>query len=424
INPVHLRRFGYPEVERLAPKGWAKIFEIAIANSRPEPYGRNSNLAYKLMTFPLKRAEQMSLAGELPTDYEKRVDVLQELLRAGTRRANEEMMGIITPGQRRKRDVTAIVVLAAIAVTFGLIFRKVFKLFTPPAAEGFEQAKWQFRRYAWAYLLLVPAAATILIWKYVPLARGSIMAFQDYRLLRETSWVWVENFGDLLWDNFWWRSVWNALRYSFLVISMTFLPPIVLAILLQEVPRGRLLFRTVFYLPAVTTGLVTIILWKQFYEPNEYGVLNTLVLKIPAIAFLALGVVLLLIALAFVRRMLYHGMRLAAWLFALAGAAMLITCAGLAKPILLPTGSVTAERLVQSWPAGVFVAAVAAAIWAVTVPVRRLWRRGRTTAAGMLAIAAAAGLAGLAAGLLSDLPGATTSAWRALAEMAPRLLQR
>ena len=51
-----------------------------------------------------------------------------------------------------------------------------------------------------------------------------------------------------------------------------FCTPIVLAILLTEVPRGKILFRTIYYLPAVLTGVVTLLLWKGFY--GEYGMIN------------------------------------------------------------------------------------------------------------------------------------------------------
>ncbi|NQU44599.1 extracellular solute-binding protein, partial [bacterium] len=265
VNPRYLRLFGYPEIERLSPKGWADIFETAIANSRPEPYGKNSNIAYDMMTFPIQKAEQMAINGELPEDRQERLDVLQQLLVDGCRRANAEMIGIVPPREQLKRRITAILVLIAIAITFGLVFKKVSKDFAPPS-EGLAKKTWAFRRYAWAYVLLLPAALTILLWQYAPLVQGSVMAFFDYRILGDSTWVGVDNFGDLLYDGYWWRSVWNSMRYSFLILALTFLPPIILAILLQEVPRGRLLFRTIYYLPAVITGLVTVLMWKQFYE--------------------------------------------------------------------------------------------------------------------------------------------------------------
>jgi ABC-type sugar transport system permease subunit len=53
----------------------------------------------------------------------------------------------------------------------------------------------------------------------------------------------------------------------------------------------------IFYLPAVITGIVTALLWKQFYEPSERGALNALMLKIPASGFVVAGLVLLLAVL-------------------------------------------------------------------------------------------------------------------------------
>ncbi len=338
VNPRYLRMFGYSEIERLAPKGWSEIFKIVIATGKPEPYGKGSNFAYDMMTIPMHEAQQLALGGDLPIDETERLTVLQGLLKDAVAKANEEMIGIISPEERRKRDITAAIVLAAIVIAFGLVFRKIFKAFTPPKVEGESKAKyrWNFRKYKWAYILLIPGVLTILLWRYIPLLRGSVMAFQDYKILGESSWVWLKNFGDLLYDSFWWKAVYNALRYSFLVVALTFLPPIILAILLQEVPRGRLLFRTIFYLPAVITGLVTIILWKQFYEKSEHGVLNMIVMHVPAIGFIVIGGLLFALLWTFSRRMKYHNMTGLSWLFLGIGVLLFVTCSDVAYPILFP----------------------------------------------------------------------------------------
>ena len=46
--------------------------------------------------------------------------------------------------------------------------------------------------------------------------------------------------------------------------------------MLHEIPRGKILYRTLYYLPAVTTGLVIMFLWKFFYNPSPAGLLNRL----------------------------------------------------------------------------------------------------------------------------------------------------
>ncbi len=346
LNPEHLRRYGYAELERLSPKGWAETFKVAIDTGKPEPYGKNSNVAYDMMTFPIQEAEQLARQDALPEDPQQRLEVLQQLLRRANARANEIMIGIITPAERLKRRIAAWLTLGGIAIAFTLVFRKIIRIFTPPATLSDQPRKsWDFRRYGWAYALLLPALVSIVTWQYIPLLRGSMMAFYDYRLLGKSTLVGVDNFGNLLFDSFWWQAIWNALRYSFLVLMLTFLPPIILAIALQEVPRGKLLFRLIFYLPAVISGLVTVLLWKQFYDPSERGALNALVLQIPAAGFVAAGLAMFVLCFAFSRRLWLHEMRWQGWCFVLAGLMLLVTCSGLAGPILFPAAESLADSL-------------------------------------------------------------------------------
>ena len=87
-----------------------------------------------------------------------------------------------------------------------------------------------FHKHWRAGLLLLPAVATILVWAYIPLVRGAAMAFYDYRIFGASTWVFLDNFANLLWDADWWRALLTSARYSVLVISMTFLPPVLLAL--------------------------------------------------------------------------------------------------------------------------------------------------------------------------------------------------
>lgn len=338
IMPKYLLRYGYSDIVRLSPKEWNDLFEVALATGKPEPYGKNSNFAYDQMTIPLQRVEQMEIEGRLPPrdQMEARRKVLQGVLDQAVKRANELMIGDITPQEKIKRRVLAILFLSAVGIAYFFVFRKIFRIFTPPVNEGESQVKWGFARYKWAYILLLPAVLTIFTWSYLPLARGSVMAFFDYKILGKSIFLGVDNFGNLLVDTMWWQSIWNAIRYSMLVIALTFLPPMILAILLQEVPKGKLVFRMIFYLPAVISGLVTMLLWKQFYEPSEFGILNRLVLKIPAIGFIILGLILFLICLSFARRLWFYQMWLPLVLFVIAGVVLFLTCSAFSRPILFP----------------------------------------------------------------------------------------
>ncbi len=350
LNPKYLKMYGYEDIIRLCPKGWSEAFEIAMESGNPEPYGRNSNLAYDMMTFPIVKAETLERDDKLPEDRAKRLEVMQRLLKEGCDEANERMIGIIPPEKMRIRTAIAVLVIIVIVIAYVLVFRKVVATFTPPQSPGAKKVTWGFIRYRYAYLILLPAVLSILVWNYIPLVKGSLMAFQDYRIIGDTAWTGVTNIANVLFSQDWWKALFNSLRYSLLIIGLTFLPPIILAILLQEVPVGKLLFRIIFYLPAVISGIVTILLWKQFYEPSEFGMLNSIVLKIPVIGFLLIGAALLTVAMLFARRLWYHDMRWQASLCAVAGLLMLYAALGLAGPAIFLKGESAFKSLLMFVP--------------------------------------------------------------------------
>lgn len=352
INPKYLQEFGYPELLRLAPASLAETFRIAIDSGKPEPYGKNSNVAYELMTLPIARAEQMALSDQLPDDPEERLALLQELLSDACTRANEVMMGIRTPEERRLRRICAAAMLLAMAITAIFSVRRIARHFAHPDATGTARLSWRrhLQRYAWSYMLLLPAFLTIIVWKYIPLLRGAGMAFYDYRLIGPSAFVGLDHFGDMLFDGFWWRSVYNAFRYSFLVIALTFMPPVFLALLLHEIPKGRRFFRLIYYLPAVISGLVTMILWKQFYEPSEHGTLNAMLLHLPAWLFPALALLCVLASIRLARPLRRQESNRAAVIIYAAGLCLAICCLRPVLPTLFPADE-SFTRILASLPA-------------------------------------------------------------------------
>ncbi len=327
LPPDLLRAHGFDTLASSIPTEWRDCLPIALADSRPEPYGQNANVIYDILTTPIRRAEERSLAGRLAADPAARRAQLLELLVRAREKADADMLGIVPPDQLARRRAAAFGLLLLLAGSVAYALRQMVRIFLPGRrrsqksevrSQNGKREKYSTilnpefwilnsrRRFLPAALLLLPAAATILLWGYVPLFRGAAMAFYDYRIFGASHWVFLDNFANLLWDPDWWHALLASARYSFLVIALTFIPPVVLAILLQEVPRGKILFRIVFYLPAAITGLVVILLWKTFYEPSEAGLLNRLVMQMPAFGWLFLSLAALALAAHLARRLLHH----------------------------------------------------------------------------------------------------------------------
>ena len=346
LHPDLLRRFGYDELVRLAPPGWAETFAITMDTGHPEPYGRNSNMAYVLMTDPIQQAEDRALAGTLPADEPARLAALRTLLQRAGDQARRQMLEETPPRERTARAWTAALFLLAMGVALLTLLPRVARAFRAPV----ETAGARPRGLVWAGVLLAPALLTVLVWQYLPLLRGSLMAFQDYRLLGTSRFTGLENLGAVLWDGAWWSAVYNSLRFSVLVIVLTFLPPLLLAILLQESPRGRVILRTLYYLPAVMSGLVVLLLWKTFYEPSEHGALNAVLMRVPAAVHLLAGLALAALAGSFARRLWFHHRRLPAFWCGVIALLLLGTGWSLAAPGLGREGLGWLQRLVATPP--------------------------------------------------------------------------
>ena len=276
VQAKQLIAAGYPEYVQQIPKGWTDAYEKTLKDGVPEPYGKNCQMVFQYLSRSVdqiitdKRVKKAVIAG----DEERAKKLIAKILKDGVTRSNEKMLDIYTPDQLKKRTTVASIVAVAIFVIFVLVFRKVFKAFDaaqikdPNAPKG----KWQFGRFKWAYIILIPAVGSILLWRYYPLAKGTVMAFQNYNVRGFSEWTGMKNFANVLYNAEFWHSMWVSLKYAILFGLFGFTAPIALAFLLTEVPRGKVLYRTIYYMPAVLTGLLVMYLWRGFY--GQFGMIN------------------------------------------------------------------------------------------------------------------------------------------------------
>ncbi len=130
------------------------------------------------------------------------------------------------------------------------------------------------------WLFLFPAVLSILLWSYYPLVRGAVMAFQDYRIVGGASFAGLDNFIRVATDPGFWAAWGRTLQYVIVTLLLGFLTPIVLAVMLCEIPRGRILFRFFYFLPHLTSALVVTLLWKLMFDPTENGILNQIFMSV------------------------------------------------------------------------------------------------------------------------------------------------
>jgi len=203
---------------------------------------------------------------------------VDEQLRKADDLANTQvfMKDEIVEGLMAKYRLPFIAFVIALAGYVTFLVRKVLaRKGTAWATAGPERRLTPGRR-ATGVLLLLPAVLLISVWAYYPLVRGSIMAFQDVRVLGTSQLVGIENFVRVVSNPQFMTMVTATAIYVFALLSLGFFAPVILAILLSEIRRGSVMFRVIYYAPYLLSGPVVLFIWKVFYMPTPDGMLNEL----------------------------------------------------------------------------------------------------------------------------------------------------
>lgn len=268
VNPALLKEFGYERLAATVDPGYVEANEALFKSGKPEPYGRNSQQVYLVLDAALDRAKEQP---DRPA-----IDILKEV----NQEMNQKLLGY-TPEDvmQTRRGWAAAILLIVLGMTVYLAVRgikaarKRLAHVDSRIAAGADMKR--IRRFM--FWTILPAALSVLVWSYYPLFQGLLIAFQDYRIMEGSSWVGLDNFIAAFTSPIFYKSLLNSVVFVALTIGVGFLLPILLALGLNEIPRFGVLFRVLFYLPAMTSPIVIAFMWRQFYDPSEAGVLNSMV---------------------------------------------------------------------------------------------------------------------------------------------------
>lgn len=267
VSPLLLRKYGYDRFLVLTPPGLEKELQEAMDHAHPEPYGKNCNLVYLEMTYPL---DQILLSPGIKKSWDEGDSAavrtqIQAILDRAVDRTNERMIGYVPADTMRFRRIVATAVVFLILVIFVLVTRYVLGVFSGNMSMVSRPVNGR-RLLPW--ICLAPACGLILVWNYVPLARGTVMAFQDYGLILKSTFVGLDNFATALFDPTFWNALLATLHFAAYTLTLGFIAPILLAYALHIIPKYKIIYRTVYYLPAVMSAATVFFLWRELLGLN------------------------------------------------------------------------------------------------------------------------------------------------------------
>ena len=108
-----------------------------------------------------------------------------------------------------------------------------------------------------------------------PLLLSLYYSFTEYNLLQPPKWVGLNNYTSLTEDTHYMNAVGNTIYFVAFSVPLGVLTAFIVAFLLNQQLRLRVLLRMIFYIPIVVPISATAILWMWIFNSN-WGLLNNL----------------------------------------------------------------------------------------------------------------------------------------------------
>ncbi len=135
-------------------------------------------------------------------------------------------------------------------------------------------------RYArWGWLFITPWIIGFLCFTLGPMLASLFLSFTEYNGRNNPVWIGLGNYAKLFKDPKVLNSLGITFKFAFMSIPLSILAGFFLACLLNTKIRLMNFWRTLFYLPAMISGVVVAMLWRGLFD-DQYGIINYLLRSI------------------------------------------------------------------------------------------------------------------------------------------------
>lgn len=126
------------------------------------------------------------------------------------------------------------------------------------------------------WLFIAPSFVHLLVFALIPIAYAFYLSLFKYHIFKSNPpFVGLGNYVMSFQEPRFWNALLNSFRYALMSVPAGLLVALLVAILVNQKLRGMTIFRTIFYIPAISSGVALAMLWIYVYLPDS-GLLNVL----------------------------------------------------------------------------------------------------------------------------------------------------
>lgn len=104
---------------------------------------------------------------------------------------------------------------------------------------------------------------------------AAYISLTDWTIVGEANFVGFANYAKLFKSQEFYSSLWVTIRYAVLAVPLIIVTSLTIAVLLDKGHKGTGIFRVIYYMPAIVSGVAVAIVFKWILDPN-YGLINSI----------------------------------------------------------------------------------------------------------------------------------------------------
>jgi len=123
------------------------------------------------------------------------------------------------------------------------------------------------------WLFAMPWIIGLFVFFLGPMIASIYLSLTSYNIVQSARFVGLENYSDLFQDPLVWHSLRITTIYAVVSVPLNIALGLFLAMLLNQQVRGLALWRTIYYLPSIISGVAVALLWEWLFN-GRFGLVN------------------------------------------------------------------------------------------------------------------------------------------------------
>ena len=131
------------------------------------------------------------------------------------------------------------------------------------------------RREKAGFFFILPWLIGLIVFTAFPMIAAVYISMTDWDIVGNASFIGLGNYKMLFSSDEFIRSLWVTVRYAVIAVPLIIATSLTMAVLVSKNRKGSSVFRVIYYMPAIVSGVAVAIVFKWSLDPS-YGLLNGL----------------------------------------------------------------------------------------------------------------------------------------------------